>query len=188
MEKNFVVVNELEQATNVGQTRLNDVTSIVRQIEESSSGLMEMSKMIDSIAAQTNLLSMNAAIEAAHAGESGKGFAVVAQEIRKLAEDSSKQTRAIDEVLKNMKSLIDSVSQKTEEVSGQFTHIVGLSSQVKQQESQVRGAVAEQNNGGEMLLRSIGLMRDAQQAVTDATERLRSGTAEIKTAIATLEV
>ena len=188
LEKNFAAVTELEQATSVGQTRLNDVTAIVRQIEDSSSGLMEMSKMIDSIAAQTNLLSMNAAIEAAHAGESGKGFAVVAQEIRKLAEDSSKQTRAIDEVLKNMKTLIDNASQRTEEVSGQFTHIVDLSAQVKQQESQVRGAVAEQNNGGEMLLQSIGHMREAQQAVADATERLRTGTAEVKTAISTLEV
>ena len=144
--------------------------------------------MIDSIASQTNLLSMNAAIEAAHAGESGKGFAVVASEIRKLAEDSSKQTRAIDEVLKNMKTLIDNAAKKTDEVSGEFSHIVSLSTQVKDQENQVRGAVAEQNNGGEMLLQSISHMRDAQQAVTTATERLRTGTAEIKNAIATLEV
>ncbi|MBQ8679941.1 MAG: 4Fe-4S binding protein [Treponema sp.] len=188
LEKNFAAVAELEEATTVGQTRLNDVTKIVRQIEDSSSGLMEMSKMIDSIASQTNLLSMNAAIEAAHAGESGKGFAVVASEIRKLAEDSSKQTRAIDEVLKNMKTLIDNAAKKTDEVSGEFSHIVSLSTQVKDQENQVRGAVAEQNNGGEMLLQSISHMRDAQQAVTTATERLRTGTAEIKNAIATLEV
>ncbi|MBR1404096.1 MAG: 4Fe-4S binding protein [Treponema sp.] len=188
LEKNFEAVSELEKATNAGQTKINDVAKIVRQIEDNSSGLLEMSKMIDSIAAQTNLLSMNAAIEAAHAGESGKGFAVVASEIRKLAEDSSKQTRAIDEVLKRMKSLIDNASKKTGEVSGEFSTIVSLSTQVKNQEGQVRTAVAEQNNGGEMVLASIAKMRDAQKSVSDATEQLRTETAEIKEMISTLSV
>lgn len=188
LEKNFAAVNNLEQATNIGQSSLNDVSRIVNKIEENSSGLVEMSKMIDSIATQTNLLSMNAAIEAAHAGEAGKGFAVVAQEIRKLAEDSSKQTRAIDEVLQNMKTLIDSASSKSNEVSTEFKNIVNLSAQVKQQETQVRSAVAEQNNGGEMLLEAMSKMRDAQHAVSKATEKLDTGTTEIKKTIATLEV
>ena len=188
LEKNFEAVSELEHATNVGQTSLTDVTKIVRQIEDNSSGLLEMSKMIESIAAETNLLSMNAAIEASHAGESGKGFAVVASEIRKLAEDSSKQTKAIDEVLKNMKSLIDKATQKTDEVSGEFSNIVSLSMQVKSQETQVRKAVSEQNSEGEMLLQSISQMREAQKAVSDAAERLRSGTEEVKNTIAALDV
>ena len=188
LEKNFEAVSELEHATNVGQTSLTDVTKIVRQIEDNSSGLLEMSKMIESIAAETNLLSMNAAIEASHAGESGKGFAVVASEIRKLAEDSSKQTKAIDEVLKNMKSLIDKATQKTDEVSGEFSNIVSLSMQVKSQETQVRKAVSEQNSEGEMLLLSISQMREAQKAVSAAAERLRSGTEEVKNTIAALDV
>lgn len=188
LEKNFAAVSELEHATNVGQTSLTDVTKIVRQIEDNSSGLLEMSKMIESIAAETNLLSMNAAIEASHAGEYGKGFAVVASEIRKLAEDSSKQTKAIDEVLKNMKSLIDKATQKTDEVSGEFSNIVSLSMQVKSQETQVRKAVSEQNSEGEMLLQSISQMREAQKAVSDAAERLRSGTEEVKNTIAALDV
>ena len=188
IEKNVHAVNELEGATGVGKSSLSEVADMVNQIEASSDGLVEMSRMIDSIASQTNLLSMNAAIEAAHAGESGKGFAVVAQEIRKLAENSSKQAKSIDNVLKNMKGMIDSVSTKTEEVSKEFERIVMLSSQVRQQESQVHEAVAQQNSGSERLLKTIGNMKMAQDAVSTAAEQLKTDTEEIKAAINNLDV
>ncbi len=188
IEKNFAAVNELEGATGVGQQNLSQVTEMIQRIEQSSRGLVEMSQMIESIAAQTNLLSMNAAIEASHAGEAGKGFAVVASEIRKLAESSSKQSKSIDSVLSNMKGMIDSVSVKTGEVSTQFNHIVELSAQVKQQETQVHGAVTEQNNGGEALLVAISKMRDAQSSVASAAEHLRTRTEKVISAISSIEV
>lgn len=188
LQKNFAAVNELEGATNLGQSSVREINSLVQKIEKSSEGLVEMGKTIDSIAAQTNLLSMNAAIEASHAGESGKGFSVVASEIRKLAESSSKEAKSIDDVLKNMKELIDSATVKTNEVSKEFERIVSLSSQVKIQEGQVHDAVSEQNNGGELLLRTIGEMKEAQKAVSEATEHLKIGTAEIKSTINNLEV
>lgn len=188
LQKNFAAVNELEGATNLGQSSVREINSLVQKIEKNSKGLVEMGKTIDSIAAQTNLLSMNAAIEASHAGEAGKGFAVVASEIRKLAESSSKEAKSIDDVLKNMKELIDSATVKTNEVSKEFERIVSLSSQVKIQEGQVHDAVSEQNNGGELLLRTIGEMKEAQKDVSEATEHLKIGTAEIKSTINNLEV
>lgn len=188
LEKNVHAVNDLESATGSGQTKLKQVADMVNQIEESSDGLVEMSRMIDSIASQTNLLSMNAAIEAAHAGESGKGFAVVAQEIRKLAESSSQQVKSIDSVLTNMKSMIDTVSAKTDEVSKEFDHIVDLSSQVKQQEGQVHDAVVRQNDESEILLRTMSDMKKAQEAVSTAANELKTGTAEIKDTITNLSV
>ena len=188
LQKNFAAVNELEGATNVGQEGLKEVTRMVSKIEESSKGLAEMGKTIDSIAAQTNLLSMNAAIEASHAGETGKGFAVVASEIRKLAESSSKEAKSIDNVLKNMKNLIDSVSVKTDSVSKEFDHIVTLSTQVRQQEGQVHDAVTEQNKGGELLLTTMEKMKEASRAVSAATEQLKVGTAEVRTTLSNIEI
>ena len=188
INKNFKAVNDLEEATSVGQNGLSEVSQLVKTIEEKSSDLLGMSKMIDEIAKQTDLLSMNAAIEAAHAGDAGKGFAVVASEIRKLAENSSKETKAIDDVLQNMKNLIDSISNKTDVVSTEFSKIVSLTGLVKSQEDQIHNAMTEQNEGSKILLNSLTKMKESQQAVHDAEDQLKLETDEIKRAMTNLDV
>ena len=87
-----------------------------------------------------------------------------------------------------MKGLIDTTTARTDEVSKEFDRIVTLSGQVKTQEGMVHSSVEEQNNGGEMLLESMGKLKEVQKAVSDAAENLKIGTAEIKTAITNLEV
>ena len=186
--KNFVAVKELEEATLSGKNSLEDVKRIVSEIESHSADLLQMSKMIDEIAKQTDLLSMNAAIEAAHAGEAGKGFAVVAGEIRKLAENSSKETKAIDDILRNMKNLIDAISSKTGEVSKEFDSIITLSGQVRSQEGQVHQAMEEQNAGSTQLLNAISQMKEAQASVASAADQLKTGTEEIKNVMSNLQV
>ena len=173
IDKNFVIVNNLENATGIGRTNLQEVTNLVGEIEKESKQLVEMSKVIGQISSQTNLLAMNAAIEAAHAGEFGAGFSVVADEIRKLAEDSGRQAKQIGEVLKTIKQMVDNAYAKAGTVQQEFDSVVSLAGEVKDQQLEVKNSMDEQNAGNELLLKSIAEMKDGTHSVQDAAKHLK---------------
>jgi methyl-accepting chemotaxis protein len=107
----------IREASEVGQEGLQGVAADIQEIARKSEDLLKINLVMKDIASQTNLLSMNVAIKAAHAGEAGKGFAVVVDEIRELAESSSEQSKTIGAVLKNIKASIDKTTLSTREAS-----------------------------------------------------------------------
>jgi methyl-accepting chemotaxis protein len=177
--KNVDNVKELIDAAEVGRSGLQDVATDIQEIARESEGLLEINAVMENIASQTNLLSMNAAIEAAHAGEAGKGFAVVADEIRKLAESSGEQSKTIGTVLKKIKESIDKITKSTDNVLNKFEAIdIGVKT-VADQEKNIRSAMEEQAAGSKQVLEAIGQVNDITRQVKDGSEEMLEGSKEI---------
>ncbi|MCL2181029.1 MAG: methyl-accepting chemotaxis protein [Treponema sp.] len=177
--KNTKNVNTLKEASEIGRAGLQAVSSDIQEIARESEGLMEINSVMENIASQTNLLSMNAAIEAAHAGEAGKGFAVVADEIRKLAESSSEQSKTIGSVLKKIKSSIDKITLSTGNVLNKFEAIDSGVKTVAQQEEVIRRAMEEQGEGSRQILDEISYVNDITRKVKSGSVQMLEGAKEV---------
>jgi methyl-accepting chemotaxis protein len=169
-------VQELTEASENGRTGLQAVAQEIGEIARDSEGLLQINALMNSIASQTNLLSMNAAIEAAHAGEAGKGFAVVADEIRKLAETSGKQSKTTTAMLKKIKASIDNITLSSNDVLSRFEVIDTSVKTVSTHEQNIRSAMEEQEAGGKQILESMEHLKDiSAQTKKGAMEMLESG-------------
>ena len=169
------VIRNLTTATGDGKATLVTSNTVTQKIAEESGSLMEASSVIQHIASQTNLLAMNAAIEAAHAGEAGKGFAVVADEIRKLAEDSAMQGKTITTTLKTLSGEIETLSASSKTVEEKFNAIFTLAEQVKAMSDQLTESMREQENGSKEVLSAIKNINMVTVEVQAGSEEMLKG-------------
>ena len=169
------VIKSLTTATGDGKATLVTSNTVTQKIAEESGSLMEASSVIQHIASQTNLLAMNAAIEAAHAGEAGKGFAVVADEIRKLAEESSMQGKTITTTLKTLSGEIETLSASSKTVEAKFNAIFTLAEQVKEMSARLTEAMREQENGSKEVLTAIKSINTVTVEVQAGSEEMLKG-------------
>ena len=172
-------VIRLSDASAEGREDLKEVSASIRRIALESEELLEISTVIEDIASQTNLLSMNAAIEAAHAGESGKGFAVVADEIRKLAESSGNQSKTVSAALKKIRNAMDGIDKAAASVLVKFEDIDGKIKTVSEREQVIRNAMDEQSAGSREILSAIGELNGVTTEVQSSAEEMLNGTREV---------
>ena len=155
LEESNAVIQNAHTLSIQGKTGAKNANEAATEIAKRSGDLLEAGEVIQNVASQTNLLAMNAAIEAAHAGESGKGFAVVADEIRKLAEESSMQGKKIAAVIKESLQIIQKLTDAENTTEKTFEQVYTLVSKISEQETRILEAMQQQETGSKKIIAAI---------------------------------
>lgn len=173
-------LEKLTGTTDSGMQRLDALLGYISKIEGSIGSIQQMVAVINAIAGSTNLLSMNAAIEAAHAGDAGRGFAVVADEIRNLADTTGKNAKEIGRQLKEVIQIIKTAADESDTTRAAFQEIRREIDSVIDAFNEISTATEELAEGGRQIL-------EALQTLSDMSSQLTSGGKEIASAQKNLE-
>ena len=191
------VINTTAESTTQGQNSLGEIkntmldintktthlSDTINKLLESSSQIGEILTVINDIADQTNLLALNAAIEAARAGEAGRGFAVVADEVRKLAERTTKATSEIENIISTLQNESERASQEMSSASISVTNGVEVIETTTTSFSKVVNGVSNVANTTYQLMEGFNIQHQTVQNVNDKTQVIASGIEESNAAV-----
>lgn len=176
----------LSNETIAAEESFEDTIQSLKRLEVSSAQVLEVIEVIEEIASRTNLLAMNAAIEAAHAGDSGKGFAVVAEEIRKLAEETNENSRISKDILTKNDLEIHEVVKAGALSQTQFATIRERTLEVKQALEEIIHGMAEVSVGTDEINTVISDLQTVHQAVSRSVTQMSSIIGETRNSYTTL--
>ncbi len=190
MVKNISVLHSVAEKTNQNSAQLVELSLTGREalaaseekiqdIENQAYKIEEMVGIIDQIAGQTNILAMNAEIEAAHAGDVGKGFAVVAEEIRKLAEASSEGSSEISSFVAGIISLIKSAREGSSNTNEAFEKIDTTIKQVSKAVDRITDALTDTTGRSEGLMQNMILVKEISDVIDTSSKEISNRSTNI---------
>jgi methyl-accepting chemotaxis protein len=169
----------LGNSSDSGRQMIERLTGELARLTEQSKVLEDANGTISNIAAQTNILAMNAAIEAAHAGEAGKGFAVVASEVRKLAELSNKESASITEEIRKMEEAIVQMRQVSVETVEMMNTMFIKIGEMGDSFNTINSAIEAEAKNGVQILEALKTMREMIEEVKRGSGKIRQGSVVI---------
>jgi len=170
------------------EASVGDIARVVEEFVHSTSAITHLTQEVRDIADQTNLLALNAAIEAARAGEQGRGFAVVADEVRKLAEKSGKSASEIAQVAASIVDQTGEVRQAVDTGLGAIQASTGLAGEVQETLDQARSKVEQSSRGVDEIVVSVREQRGASTEIAQNMERISASAEETSDAAGTMNV
>jgi methyl-accepting chemotaxis protein len=179
VERMEAYYKQLDARSGEGRKAIRLVSSVAKDIDSRSESLQEANALITGIAARTNLLAMNAAIEAAHAGEAGTGFAVVADEIRNLAENASAQSKTVASSVASIRGSISQAVSSSAQAEKTFEDIASQIDLLSRLEEEVKVAMQEQSAGSSQILDSLAAMRGVTEEVKDEAGSMREAAGQV---------
>jgi methyl-accepting chemotaxis protein len=170
-----------------GGEKMRGAFDVVRKINESVGSIKDITGIIAGISSKTNLLAMNAAIEAAHAGEAGKGFSVVADEIRNLAEASAVNSKEISAILKQIVALIGEATRAGGETGEAFGAIDTEVKELRSSLGEISSSMGELRAGGKQILEAMTVLNDASSKAHEASAAIDANSASIRDSMGDLK-
>ena len=177
-----MIVND----TYSNQQNQKNLSEQIGRIQEMAKNLSEANKIITNIASQTNLLAMNAAIEAAHAGEAGSGFSVVAEEIRNLAETSAEQTKSIKAIVTDIENAVGEMVNSSDKSEKAFAVLGEKVSSLQSSVQEIQRGMNEQASGAREILEMMKILNTASQEMSAASGIMNSKTVKISDSMKTI--
>lgn len=182
-EKRYAATEKLRESSRRGSQKLSMTTGLIQDVTANVDDIREATGVIRNVAAQTSLLAMNAAIEAAHAGEKGAGFAVVAEEIRKLSETTTASSKRIGGILTEVIEKIERTSEVGEQTRLVFDEVGAVVQEVSDSLTEITESMRELSVGGEQILEATSKLQDYSVTLGERGRQMGAATEDLTTTI-----